>query len=572
MEIANWKCPKCETLCSEDVCPVCGFNRTNLVDQTKEPEKKDLLFYATYRTAAEQENVQQPQTDFQKSTEQKNTQQPEKDAKKTVEPKPAKQPEKSPEKPTEPKPAKQPEKSPEKPTEPKPAKQPEKSPKKTTEPKTTEKPKATSHIPSSGELAPKVTKTAKPKKNKILGIVAVAVFLLCVIPANDYQSYASALIEKCSSDESNIQRFLEKGEKALNEGDYDKAKYFYEDKVLALDSQNADAMIGLLRISTARSDKDAITDRLNQLSKLYVLWLSTSRAYIANAVESLEASDYEQLKNQLQSQQATIDDVIQLMNQYENYRTMFGFDEIQTNMVDKYLECYDIANSNNYDITFKEQLLNDALARFPENEQLLSKQQDFLADKAEYETMVSFISQGRDLFNQSDDDGLCALIDSDSGYNGSTYYLVDGKYVDSVENGNGVIYDTNGIYIGDIVNNQRSGNGKQFLHHTGSERYSVAEGAWQNNQLNGEATCNRVMTDKLRFITSGNFTDGYENGTMTVKWHSTYDWSATYKAEMGDYVDATEESDGYHYAYASNNEMEAWLYVTARDGHGFWVH
>ena len=533
MEIANWKCPKCETLCKENFCPVCGFNRTNLVDQTKEPEKKDLLFYATYRTAAEQENVQQPQTDFQKSTEQKNTQQPEKDAKKTVEPKPAKQLEKSP-----------------------------------------EKPKATSHIPSSGELAPKVTKTAKSKKNKILGIIAVAVFLLCVIPANDYQSYAGVLIEKCSSDASNIRRFLEKGEKALNEGEYDKAKYFYEDKVLALDSQNADAMTGLLRISMARSDKDAITDRLNQLSKLDLFRLGTSinRTYIDNAIESLEATDYEQLKDKLQSQQATIDDVVQLMNHYENYRTMFGFGEIQTNMVNKYLECYDIANSNNYDITFKEQLLNDALARFPENEELLSKQQDFLADKAEYETMVSFISQGRDLFNQSDYDGLCALIDSDSDYEGYAYYLVDGKYVNYVENGNGVIYDMHGIYIGDIVNNQRSGNGKQFLYHTGSERYSVAEGAWQNNALNGEATLRWMFSDKSVATTSGNFTDGYENGTMTVKWHATYDWSATYKAEMGDYVDATEESDGYHYAYASNNEMEAWLYVTARDGHGFWVN
>ncbi len=348
MEIANWKCPKCETLCKENFCPVCGFERANLVDQAKEPEQKELLYHATYQTAAEQKNIQQPQTDFRKSTEQENVQQPQTDFRKSTEQKNTQQPEK--------------------------------------DAKKAAKPKTTSHIPSSGELAPKVTKTAKPKKNKILGIIAVAVFLLCVIPANDYQSLASTLIEKCSSDASNIQRFLEKGEKALNKGEYDKAKYFYEDKVLALDSQNADAMTGLLRISMAQSDKDEIADRLNQLSKVDLFRLGTSinRTYIDNAIESLEATDYEQLKDKLHSQQATIDDVVQLMNHYENYRTMFGFGEIQTNMVDKYLECYDIADSNNYDITFKEQLLNDALARFPENEQLLSKQQDLIANKAEF--------------------------------------------------------------------------------------------------------------------------------------------------------------------------------------------
>ena len=561
----QWKCPQCETLCTGNFCPICGFNHANLVENTE--------------TFVQQSAQQQNGASQDRLSQQGGYQVP---------------PRVQPGNPTPPIPPA----PPRPPIPPAPPKPP---------------------IPT----PPKDPKASKAKKGKklgliiaacVVGVIALAAILLCVIPANDYQSIASTLIEKCSSDESNIQKFLEKGDQAIKAEDYDKAEFFYEDKVLALNSQNQDAMIGLLRISMAQSDKDAVVIRLNEISVLSASITNINKEYIVDAVDSLEVSDYEQLKSQLQNQQATIDDVVQVMNHYENYWMLFGFDEIQTDMVDKYLECYDIANSNNYDITFEEQLLNDALTRFPENEQLLSRQQDLVASKvenaknqidtalangdvdqakqwydelcaissednsayankiSEYETRVSFLSQARDLLGQSDYDGLRALIDSDSGYNGSTYYLVDGKYVDSVENGNGVIYDVNGIYVGDIVNNQRSGNGKQLLYYTNSERYLIAEGAWQNNALNGEASVSDFTEDNTLITTTGNFTDGYENGTMTVKWHDSYDWSATYKAEMGDYVDAKEDSDGYHYAYASNNEMQAWLYAFKRDGHGFWVN
>ena len=78
-------------------------------------------------------------------------------------------------------------------------------------------------------------------------MIVLALALLCVIPANDYQNYASVLLEKCSSDESNIAKFLEKGNQALDDGDYDKAAFYYEEKVLTLDDDNQDAMIGMLR-------------------------------------------------------------------------------------------------------------------------------------------------------------------------------------------------------------------------------------------------------------------------------------------------------------------------------------
>ena len=550
----QWKCPQCETLCTGNFCPICGFNHANLANKTEK--------------AVQNQGVSQAA-----STQQNQQTQPGQPVPPTGHPVPPIPPTRQP----------------------------------------------VSPVPPNG---PK-PKPVKPKKKKkigviiaacVVGVIVLALALLCVIPANDYQNYASVLPEKCASDESNIAKFLEKGNQALDDGDYDKAAFYYEEKVLTLDDDNQDAMIGMLRKAMAQSDMDAMVDRLNKISETSVLIAGTNKAYIVEAVDTLEASEYESLTANIEAQQATADDVIVVMNHYENYWQMFNLDEIRTDMIDKYLECYDLAVSSGYDTAFEEQLLNDALARFPDNEQFVSRQQDLMANKAEYaksqidtalsngdveqarqwyaelcnvsdednsayeakineyEAMVNFMNQANDLLGQSDYDGLCALIDSDSDYNGATYYLVDGKYVESVESGYGVIYDVNGIYIGDIANNERSGNGKQFFYYTGLDTYYVVDGAWQNNELNGEATLRWMLPDKSVATTSGNFTDGYENGTMTVKWHDNYDWSATYKAEMGDYVDAKKNSDGYRYAYASNSEYQAWLYTQERDGHGFWVN
>lgn len=567
----QWKCPQCETLCTGNFCPICGFNHANLTDKTE----KAVQNQGASQAASIQQNQQAQSNGAQQAGMQQGGQQQSASQQNAY--------------------------------------------------------RTSSHIPQGTPvqtvppIAPKgpESKPVKPKKKKkigliiaacVVGVIVLALALLCVISANDYQNYASVLLEKCASNESNIAKFLEKGNQALDEGDYDKAAFYYEEKVLTLDDDNQDAMIGMLRKSMAQSDMDAMVDRLNKISVISASITNTNKSYIVEAVDTLEASEYESLKVNIEAQQATTDDVTVVMNHYENYWQMFNFDEIRTDMIDKYLECYDLAVSSGYDTAFEEQLLNDALARFPDNEQFVSRQQDLMANKAEfaktqidtalsngdvdqarqwyaelcnvsdednsayeakineYEAMVSFMNQANDLLGQSDYDGLCALIDSDSDNNGATYYLVDGKYVESVEAGYGVIYDMNGIYIGDIANNERSGNGKQFFYYTGLETYYVIDGAWQNNELNGEATLRWMLPDKSVATTSGNFTDGYENGTMTVKWHDHYDWSATYKAEMGDYVDAKKKSDGYRYAYASNSEYQAWIYTQERDGHGFWVN
>lgn len=547
----QWKCPQCETLCNGKFCPVCGCSKAS-VEQNLENQKMSVQY--------EQSSHQTP-------------------------------PPKSPVPPVQSQPQPKP---PVSPVQPKPP------------------------------VPPASPKSSKPKKGKKLGliiaacavgVVVLALVLICVIPANQYQSYAGLFIERCSSDESNIEKFLEKGNQALEDGDYDRAEFFYKDKVLVLNRNNQDAMVGLLRKSMAQSDTSAIESDLNQLSGLSESITNINKTYIVEAVDTLETPAYDQLKDNLTAQQATIDDILAVMSGYENYLALFGFDELQADMINKYIECYDTASADGYDMTFTEQILNNALAKFPDNTDLLTRQQEILTKKADeaksqidvalangdieqakqwydqlnavstedhsdyankisqYETMVNFMNQANDLLSQSNYDGLCALIDSDTTYNGNSYYMIDGKYVESVESGYGLIYDVNGIYVGDIVNNERSGNGKQFYYYIGLDTYSVADGAWQNNQLNGQASLLWLFAeDKSQAITSGNFTDGYENGTMTVTWHDMYDWSATYKAEMGNYVDAKKNSDGYRYAYDSNNERQAWIYSNRKEDHGFWIN
>ena len=203
---------------------------------------------------------------------------------------------------------------------------------------------------------------------------------------------------------------------------------------------------------------------------------------------------------------------------------------------------------------------------------------EVLANIQNFENTQNFLNSLKALMDAKDYEGMKNAIQSDTTYAGGTYYLVDGIYKYSVESGTGMIYDGNGIYYGAIENNTRKGQGSQFRLYSNG-KYAYLEGPW-NGQPNGECTETSWDTDGDMLVTTGNYTDGYENGTMTMSWsRNGYNWSAQYTAENGKIVsEVTQDSEG-HYIYArayAADGASAWYYYNTQedlDGpHGFWVN
>ena len=122
-----------------------------------------------------------------------------------------------------------------------------------------------------------------------------------------------------------------------------------------------------------------------------------------------------------------------------------------------------------------------------------------------------------------------------------------------------------------IENNIRKGQGIQFRLYSEGE-YRILEGAW-DGQANGEGTKTCWDGNGTQYVVSGNFTDGYENGTMTITWSSSgYNWSSQYTAVNGTIqTDGEQNSEGkyiYARAYASDG-ASAWWEVESLENFGF---
>lgn len=161
------------------------------------------------------------------------------------------------------------------------------------------------------------------------------------------------------------------------------------------------------------------------------------------------------------------------------------------------------------------------------------------AAEGSYDTAVSFFE------NKSVQDYFMSMNENKVIYFGP--YNAAGQM-----HGKGVgIYDRGQyIYCGEYKNGQKSGHGvwlkgirldeETGLPQNGTSdskldskmSYAYFEGAWENDKPNGYGE-NHVIYPRegnLSATRSGNYTDGYENGEMTVYWA---DHSATYTSNMG---------------------------------------
>ena len=157
------------------------------------------------------------------------------------------------------------------------------------------------------------------------------------------------------------------------------------------------------------------------------------------------------------------------------------------------------------------------------------------AAEGSYDTAVSFFE------NKSVQDYFMSMNENKVIYFGP--YNAAGQM-----HGKGVgIYDRGQyIYCGEYKNGQKSGhgvwlNGIRIDDETGlpknglpdkKDAYDYYEGAWENDKPNGYGEYHVIYPKEgnLSATRSGNYTDGYENGEMTVYWA---DHSATYTSNMG---------------------------------------
>lgn len=201
----------------------------------------------------------------------------------------------------------------------------------------------------------------------------------------------------------------------------------------------------------------------------------------------------------------------------------------------------------------------------------------FAAAKANiqnFENTQNFLNSLKALMDARDYEGMKNTIQSDTTYAGNTYYLVDGIYKTSVESGTGLIYDSNGIYYGAIENNTRKGQGSQFRLYSNGY-YVFLEGSW-DGQANGECIKIDWTSDGEQYTVSGNFTDGYENGTMTISWSSGgYNWTSQYTAVNGALqTDGSKSSEGKYIfatAYAADG-ASAWWETDDLEGKGVRIY
>lgn len=121
-----------------------------------------------------------------------------------------------------------------------------------------------------------------------------------------------------------------------------------------------------------------------------------------------------------------------------------------------------------------------------------------------------------------------------------------------------LVIDADGLYYGQLQDGKRSGQGVQIF----AENYSVYNGEWENDLPNGTGTYRKTLSDGTVLELSGNYTDGYENGTMTF---TVGDQSGTYTAASGVRTTIKKISDSQ---YAFINFDTTYWYDASPEGHG----
>ena len=179
------------------------------------------------------------------------------------------------------------------------------------------------------------------------------------------------------------------------------------------------------------------------------------------------------------------------------------------------------------------------------------------------------LSKVNKMMADSDYNGLLQFFKNDrNNISDGNIYLQDGNKVDSIESGSGMILSNYGVYVGEIIDSQRSGSGKQFGTYSNSDSaYEVTEGQWSGDKANGQCTYIREDPANIQWGETivGNVTDNLWNGDLTYTWTSSDGVTDSYAvhAEAGTYSCIRIE-DG-NYVFGESESGRYIFYPTEED-------
>lgn len=181
------------------------------------------------------------------------------------------------------------------------------------------------------------------------------------------------------------------------------------------------------------------------------------------------------------------------------------------------------------------------------------------------------------------DDGVKEVIDVIKSYpfatiaacDRVTYYTNNGAFTEKINSGTVLaVYRSQYIYYGEWKNGKKEGNGYLIAVKKGKDNTVsyLYKGDWKNNYPNGEGMVEykKYSDDKVVYYTKtkGNYTNGYEDGKMTLvkkKSSDSGELKMNYSAKLGEPVILTENgkkmkaADGTYvigYYYDENNSKK----------------
>lgn len=183
----------------------------------------------------------------------------------------------------------------------------------------------------------------------------------------------------------------------------------------------------------------------------------------------------------------------------------------------------------------------------------------------EYENKYNFLIGMSENIQSGSYDDVYEMLESVTAEEYGQLYMQNGRIVEELTDGYGIIFDGNGVYDGDIADGMRDGHGVQVGDYNDS--YYYVDGQWEQNLANGQCTLyyNVYTGDPpSNMYIEGNFTDNYVDGDMEMRWKGEddeYD-SGTAHASDGEYESLGQADDG-KLIYVRGEE---WYWSTTASG------
>ncbi len=458
----------------------------------------------------------------------------------------------------------------------------------------------------------------------VIGVVVLFAVVFFLVPIGK-ETLFNKVMYNISDTDTRFNSAMKKADAAYKEQDYEQALYYYEDKALKENPRSMDAWIGVLKCHTSDTSvplekmwKNMQAD-LNEIGALQSQPDASAAQDIINAVNTYMDAQGEALVTKLAKEQnADIKtEVSDFFARYEQCSdAVAGKVDCASDNARWYPVFYDILVSAKGCEDYAVQLLAEGYEKYPENTEIASRQgevdeasiatgyseiNDALAEgdfdtayalaeemqetlgQEEYSNLVGsiqyieertqFLTSLKSMMDSGNYDGVAKAVKSDASTGISTCYLADGVYMSSVSQGTALLYDSNGVYYGEISDDQRKGSGIQLKYYSDGS-YQLLEGTWDGN-ANGTCTYTWWTADGTKAVVTGNFTDGYEDGTMTITWHQDgRDWTATYPANRGTYTEIKKDESGASvYVIAFDDDgSSAWWSTTQLDGNGCFIN